>query len=101
MLPGPLLSKQLLWQHAFVQAALFAHDYAILSASAEDRPGIPRAGVVLGGLARDVKVKFRRWEDKRGIWGTAGLLAGRRSEESGDVVVDVRDVLEVCCESQA
>ncbi|KAI5272445.1 hypothetical protein E4T47_04285 [Aureobasidium subglaciale] len=96
VLPGPLLSKQPLWQHAFVQACLFAHDYAILSASLEDRPAIPKARVVLGGLSREVKIKFRRWEERRGLWGSGGLMAGKKAgDESG--MIDVRDVLGVCC----
>ncbi|THX02630.1 hypothetical protein D6D17_06076 [Aureobasidium pullulans] len=96
VLPGPLLSKQALWQHAFVQACLFSHDYAILSASLEDRPAIPKARVVLGGLPREVKVKFRRWEERRGLWGSGGLMAGRVGGEQGGMV-EVRDVLGVCC----
>lgn len=96
VLPGPLLSKQALWQHAFVQACLFSHDYAILSASLEDRPAIPKARVVLGGLPREVKVKFRRWEERRGLWGSGGLMAGRVGGEQGGMV-EVRDVLGICC----
>ncbi|KEQ67640.1 uncharacterized protein M437DRAFT_36463 [Aureobasidium melanogenum CBS 110374] len=96
VLPGPLLSQQGLWQHAFVQACLFAHDYAILSASLEDRPAIPKARVVLGGLLKEVKVKFRRWEERRGLWGSGSLMAGRIT--SGELgMIDVRDVLGVCC----
>ncbi|KAI5248368.1 hypothetical protein E4T42_05736 [Aureobasidium subglaciale] len=96
VLPGPLLSKQPLWQHAFVQACLFAHDYAILSASLEDRPAIPKARVVLGGLSREVKIKFRRWDERRSLWGSGGLMAGKMTgDESG--MIDVRDVLGVCC----
>ncbi|CAD0106173.1 unnamed protein product [Aureobasidium uvarum] len=98
VLPGPLLSKQGLWQHAFVQACLFSHDYAILSASLEDRPAIPKARVVLGGLPREIKVKFRRWEERRGLWGSGGLMAGKATSDDGGMLdVDVRDVLGVCC----
>ncbi|KAI5195328.1 hypothetical protein E4T39_08262 [Aureobasidium subglaciale] len=96
VLPGPLLSKQPLWQHAFVQACLFAHDYAILSASLEDRPAIPKARVVLGGLPREVKIKFRRWEERRGLWGSGGLMAGKMTGDENDMI-EVRDVLGVCC----
>ncbi|KAK6007029.1 hypothetical protein QM012_006037 [Aureobasidium pullulans] len=96
VLPGPLLSQQGLWQHAFVQACLFAHDYAILSASLEDRPAIPKARVVLGGLPKEVKVKFRRWEERRGLWGSGSLMAGRITGGDGGMI-DVRDVLGVCC----
>ncbi|KAG9977784.1 FMN-dependent dehydrogenase, partial [Aureobasidium melanogenum] len=84
VLPGPLLSQQGLWQHAFVQACLFAHDYAILSASLEDRPAIPKARVVFGGLPKEIKVKFRRWEERRGLWGSGSLMAGKVTAEQGD-----------------
>ncbi|KAI4725146.1 hypothetical protein E4T49_07105 [Aureobasidium sp. EXF-10728] len=98
VLPGPLFSKQGLWQHAFVQSCLFSHDYAILSASLEDRPAIPKARVVLGSLPRGVKVKFRRWEERRGLWGSGGLMAGKATSDDGGMLdVDVRDVLGVCC----
>ncbi|KAI4756007.1 hypothetical protein E4T52_11821 [Aureobasidium sp. EXF-3400] len=98
VLPGPLLSKQSLWQHAFVQACLFAHDYAILSASLEDRPAIPKSKVVLGGLPREIKVKFRRWEERRGLWGSGSLMSGRITAEEGGML-EVRDVLGACCEA--
>jgi hypothetical protein len=98
VLPGPLLGKQPLWQHAFVQACLFSHDYSILSASLEDRPAIPKAKVVLGGLPRDVRIKFRRWDERRGLWGSGGLMAGKATTDKEDEgSVDVRDVLGVCC----
>lgn len=98
VLPGPLLSKQSLWQHAFTQACLFAHDYAILSASLEDRPAIPKSRLVLGGLPREIKVKFRRWEERRGLWGSGSLMSGRVTAKEGGMI-DVRDVLAVCCEA--
>ncbi|KAG9576675.1 FMN-dependent dehydrogenase, partial [Aureobasidium melanogenum] len=84
VLPGPLLSHQGLWQHAFVQACLFTHDYAILSASLEDRPAIPKARVVFGGLPKEIKVKFRRWEERRGLWGSGSLMAGKITGDDGD-----------------
>ena len=98
VLPGPLLSKQSLLQHAFIQACLFAHDYAILSASLEDRPAIPKSKVVLGGLPREIKIKFRRWEERRGLWGYGSLMSGKVTAEEGGML-EVRDVLGVCCEA--
>ncbi|GAB7356087.1 hypothetical protein MBLNU459_g6697t2 [Dothideomycetes sp. NU459] len=98
VLPGPLLAKQQNYSQAFTQALLFAHDYAILSASLEDRPAIPVASVALSGLPREAKMRFRRWDTMRGVWGAGGIMAGRNrdAEESTDLM-DIRDALEVCC----
>lgn len=98
VLPGPLLSKQQLWQQAFTQCLLFAHDYLILAASLEDRPAIPGAGVVLAGLPRDAELRFRHFDKSKGVWGTEGMMAGRRLEGMEETdVLDIREVLELCC----
>lgn len=98
VLPGPLLAKQPNYTHAFTQALLFAHDYAILSASLEDRPAIPAAVVVLSGLPREAKMRFRRWDTVRGVWGAGGIMAGRAREmEDSGGLLDIREALEVCC----
>lgn len=98
VLPGPLLAKQLYYQQAFTQALLFAHDYVILSASLEDRPAMPTATVVFGGLPRDAQLRFRRWDKTRGVWGTGGMMAGRRMENSDEPqTLDIREALELCC----
>lgn len=100
VLPGPLLSKQPHYQHVFTQALLFVHDYVIMSASMEDRPAMPAANVVLSGMPRDAQLRFRRWDKARGVWGTGGMMAGRRMDgymESDDML-DIREALEVCCQ---
>lgn len=98
VLPGPLLAKQPNYTHAFTQALLFAHDYAILSASLEDRPAIPKPAVALSGLPREAKMRFRRWDTVRGVWGAGGIMAGRtRDNENSGELLDIREVLEVCC----
>lgn len=100
VLPGPLLSKQPHYQHVFTQALLFAHDYVIMSASMEDRPAMPAANVVLSGMPRDAQLRFRRWDKARGVWGTGGMMAGKRMDgyEKSDDMLDIREALEVCCE---
>jgi hypothetical protein len=49
--------------HAFASALLFAQDYGILAASAQDRPFVPVSTVVLEGAPRDLKAVFRRWRN--------------------------------------
>lgn len=71
---GPLAQSQ---SHAFSTALLFAQDYGILAASAEDRPFIPVSTVVLEGVPKDMRAVFRRWDDNAGIGGAASLMAGR------------------------
>ena len=44
---------------AFGTALLFAQEYGILAASAEDRPFVPVTTVVLEGVPRDMKAVFR------------------------------------------
>lgn len=99
VLPGPLLSKQPHYRHIFTQALLFAHDYVILSASIEDRPGLPSATVIFDGLPRDAQLCFRRWDKARGAWGTGGMMAGRRLDglEVQSEPLGIREALELCC----
>lgn len=98
ILPGPLLAKQQHYQHAFTQALLFAHDYLILAASLEDRPAMPDAKVVLYGLPREAELRFRRFDKARGVWGTEGMMAGRRMDGLEEMnILDIREVLELCC----
>lgn len=58
------------------QSLLFASDYAILSASAEDRPGVPKAKIVFAGCPEGIEWLFRHWDDDNGLWGSGGLMAG-------------------------
>ncbi|KAF2653063.1 hypothetical protein K491DRAFT_603610 [Lophiostoma macrostomum CBS 122681] len=60
---------------AFSTALLFAQDYGLLAVSAEDRPFMPVATVVLEGVPRDMKAVFRHWDDAR--IPAEGLMAGR------------------------
>lgn len=98
VLPGPLLPTQAHAAHMFTQALLFAHDYAILSASLEDRPAIPKASVALDGFPGGLKLLFRSWDERRGVWGPGALMAGRKKVE-GEMCrrVGVQEALEECC----
>lgn len=72
---GPLAQQGF---QAFSSALLFAQDYAILAASGEDRPSVPKGWVVFpggGGLGVDVKACFRWWDEEK--VGTEELMAGR------------------------
>ena len=112
VLPGPLLASsqhRAYWQRLFVQACLFADDYAILAAGMEDRQSVPKTEVVLAmakqHLPREIKMVFRSWDERRGLWGTGGMMAGRVGGEGdangtskhGTSRVCVREVLDVCC----
>lgn len=98
VLPGPLLQKQQHFHHAFAQALLFADDYAMSSVSAEDRQAIPTASVILDGMPRDAQLRFRKWDKTRGVWGTGGMMAGRRMDgfEENSETLSVGEALEVC-----
>lgn len=79
ILIGPLARAEF---QAFSSALLFAQDYAILAASAEDRPAVPKGWVVFevdGGL--DVRACFRRWDTAR--VGTEMLMAGSERMRGG------------------
>lgn len=79
LLPGPLffsLQPESVRNALFSQALLFTSDYAILSASSEDRPAIPKAQVVFAGCPEGVDWLFRGWDGENGLWGLGGLMAG-------------------------
>lgn len=46
----------------FVTALMFAQDYAILTASLEDRPSIPTCKITFYGAPPDFTAAFRKWE---------------------------------------
>lgn len=76
------------------QTLLLAADYAILSASVEDRPQIPKCLVLFNGVPKDVKMMFRHWDDGNGLWGTAGLMAGNMANSGTEVtMLALEDVL--------
>jgi hypothetical protein len=62
--------------HAFSSALLFAQDYGILSASAQDRPFVPVSTVILEGAPRDLKATFRSWKSKEAPAAKPGLKRG-------------------------
>jgi len=97
VLPGPLLTSNQYWEDAFTQALLFANDYAILAASVEDRTRMPQAEVIFDALPQDAKHVFRSWDERRGLWGSGGLMAGRPRSTDGEDTVSVREALDVCC----
>ncbi|KOS19212.1 Advillin [Escovopsis weberi] len=49
---------------SFRNALEFAQEYAIFTASVEDRPFVPISTVVLEGAPRDLKRVFRKWTDQ-------------------------------------
>lgn len=85
VLVGPLLASHpdRIRDTLLGQALLFASDYTIMSASLEDRRSIPKCSVLFSGVPRDVKMLFRHWDESRGLWGTAGLMAGSASPSVG------------------
>ncbi|KAF2218710.1 hypothetical protein BDZ85DRAFT_207613, partial [Elsinoe ampelina] len=113
IIPGPLLAttatqsvkpkdasghETKMWEHLFAQSCLFGSDYAMLAAGLQDRQKVPDVKICLGGLGREVEMLFRNWDDRRGLWGAASLMAGRRSVGGeGEVkMIDVGEVLDCC-----
>lgn len=82
ILIGPLFSShqpEKARDFLFAQTLFFAEDYAVQAASLEDRPMVPKCSVLAAGVPRDVRMLFRFWQEERGLWGTAGLMAGSAS----------------------
>jgi hypothetical protein len=48
---------------AFQHALMFAQEYGILAAGMEDRPFVPVSTIVMGGVPRDMRSVFRKWND--------------------------------------
>jgi hypothetical protein len=70
--------------HAFSSALLFAQDYGILAASAQDRPFVPVSTVVLEGAPRDLKAVFRRWSNPSSAEGSGdGSSSAEAKKKSG------------------
>lgn len=95
VLIGPLFASQpaTLRMTLSTQALLFAESYAKLSAEIEGRPATPAVGVVCSGVPQDVKVMFRHWDEGRGLWGTAGLMAGSGAVSDGARTMPLDEVL--------
>lgn len=83
------------WEIRLAQACLFAQDYALLAAGLQDRPCLPSVQLVFGDLPPLAKMMFRRWDERRGLWGSVGRSPGSGGE--GPVTLAVQDVLDVCC----
>jgi len=109
--PGKNLSHhkqgRQMWEYLLSQACLFANDYAVLSAAIQDRDSVPVVKLLLDHvLPCDIQVMFRFWDSRRGLWGTAGLMAGnnimvkddgKQDGEKEDGLVSVAEVLRLCC----
>lgn len=98
VLVGPLFSSQpeTLRNTLLGQTLLFAADYVLSVAG--DRPASPKGYVLFGGVSRDMKMLFRHWEESRGLWGTAGLMAGSPANTGREVkMVPLEDVMRAVC----
>ncbi|KAH9821965.1 gelsolin repeat protein [Teratosphaeria destructans] len=96
---GPLFASQQenVRDTLLAQALLFTAEYADIAA--EERPMAPQASVLFRGFPPDLKILFRHWDEQRGLWGTAGLMAGIRASMANDVkVLPVDDVLTAVCQ---
>ncbi len=76
------------------QTLMLASEYAVAATSTENRPSVPKGSVILSGTPTDVKMLFRHWDEGAGLWGTAGLMAGSRKQDTVDVLW-LEDVLDV------
>ena len=102
VLLGPLfpsLQPETVRNALLAQTLLFASDYAILSASMEDRPVVPKAVVVFSGVPDDIRWLFRHWDDSQGLWGTGGLMAGSANPAmmNEEKVAPVDEVVRAVC----
>lgn len=104
LLLGPLfysLQPENVRNALLAQALLFTSDYAILSASVEDRPAIPKASVVFAGCPEGLMGLFRGWDGEHGLWGLGGLMAGSTMGKGkvGEEVkcVGVEELVRVVC----
>jgi hypothetical protein len=79
------------------QTLTLASEYAVVATSTEDRPAVPKGFVLLSGVPPDVKMLFRHYDEGAGLWGTAGLMAGLRSQD-GVQLLGLEDVLDVVCD---
>jgi hypothetical protein len=80
------------------QTLLLASEYALAATSTEDRPAVPKGFVVLHGAPPEIKMLFRHWDEGAGLWGTAGLMAGSKKQDTIDLLA-LEDVLEVVDDS--
>jgi len=80
------------------QSLRFAATLDGFRADDEGWEGRGRGIVVFGGVPRDVKMLFRCWDEGRGLWGTAGLMAGSRGTRGDEVtMVGLDEVVRAVC----
>ena len=98
VLMGPLFaSQQETVRNALLgQTLLFASEY--IACTTTDRPATPKACVLFAGVPRDMKMLFRHWVEARGLWGTAGLMAGSSTFASNEVkMAPLEEVMRAVC----
>ncbi|KAF2769365.1 hypothetical protein EJ03DRAFT_343395 [Teratosphaeria nubilosa] len=96
---GPLFASQQenVRDTLLAQALLFTAEY--MDVAAEERPMAPKASVLFRGFPPDLKMLFRHWDEQRGLWGTAGLMAGMRASMAHEVkILPIDDVLTAVCQ---
>ncbi|KAK5684959.1 hypothetical protein LTS10_003034 [Elasticomyces elasticus] len=80
------------------QALRLAAEYTAICMEADGRQVVPKSYVVFSGVPQNVKNLFRHWDDARGLWGTAGLMAGSRGQDGNEVsMVELEEVLKAVC----
>ena len=78
------------------QTLLFAQEY--VAAVAAERPAPPKGSVIFHGVPQDLKMLFRHWDDSRGLWGTAGLMAGSSAFSGSEVkMAGLEEVANAVC----
>ncbi|KAK3670995.1 hypothetical protein LTR78_009111 [Recurvomyces mirabilis] len=98
VLVGPLFASAVREKRnrMFGQGVAFAREY-LRTAHRQGAEGGGRPGVVLHGTPDTLKHVFRHWDEGRGLWGTAGLMAGSRSgshEDDKPVVLSLDEIVE-------
>lgn len=100
VLVGPMLPTQseTVRNLLFGQTLLFASDYAMLAASIDDRPSVPKGYVLLSGVPQDVTLLFRHWDDTAGLWSGGGLMAASQAPSQNVLkILDLNEVLGLVC----
>ncbi|KAK3071703.1 hypothetical protein LTR53_008169 [Teratosphaeriaceae sp. CCFEE 6253] len=100
VLIGPLLGSLMETSRTtlLAQSLLFAKQYIRVCEEDGARSGSMTARVVFGGVPPDASRLFRCWDEGRGLWGTAGLMAGSRGLDGNEVMMAGLDEVmrEVC-----
>ncbi|KAK0801453.1 hypothetical protein LTR02_002885 [Friedmanniomyces endolithicus] len=73
------------------QTLRFAEELARFHAENEGWEGSGWGFVLFGGVPKDVKMLLRCWDERRGLWGTAGLMAGSRGTRGDEVMMSGLD----------